>query len=244
MEVRKLLIAEGTEEFRLALADALKGMYYVRTCRDGQQALDLMRSFGPDIVILDMMLPRLDGITILEKSIAAGICPVVLATTSLVTEYLMDSAAGLGIGYVMRKPCDVGATVARLNDLNQRIRPQTVTRPEPRICVTNVLRSLGIPTKLKGYLYMREAILILAQDPEQTVTKELYPAVAARCGCASINVERAIRSAIESAWKKRDERVWQQYFPPAGDGACRRPTNAEFLNRIADCLALSGNVEG
>ena len=89
-----------------------------------------------------------------------------------------------------------------------------------------------------------EAILILAQDPEQTVTKELYPAVAARCGCASINVERAIRSAIESAWKKRDERVWQQYFPPAGDGACRRPTNAEFLNRIADCLALSGNVEG
>ena len=219
-------------------------MYYVRTCRDGQEALDLMHSFGPDIVILDMMLPRLDGITILEKAIASGICPVVLATTSLVTEYLMDSAAGLGIGYVMRKPCDVDATVARLNDLNQRIRPQIVTRPEPRVCVTNVLRTLGVPTKLNGYSYMREAVLILAQDPEQTVTKELYPAVAARCGCASTNVERSIRSAIESTWKKRDERVWRQYFPPAGDGVCRRPTNAEFLTRIADSLALSGSAEG
>lgn len=243
MEVRKLLIAEGTEEFRLALADALKGKYYVRSCREGNEAKELLHSFGPDILVLDLMLPGLDGISLLEQTADAGIRPMVLATTRLMSDYVVDSLERLGVGYVMLKPCDLKSTVDRITDLNQRLRQPLLTLPDPRTHVSNILLALGIPTKLRGYGYLREAVLLMARNPGQSITKELYPAVGARCSCAGTHVERSIRSAIAAAWNHRDEQIWRSYFPPDGDGNLQRPTNAAFICRLADSLQLSQEQE-
>ena len=243
MERMKLLIADGTEDFRIALADALRGAYHVRQCGDGREALEQIRKFLPDILVLDMMLPGLDGITILEMAASAGLRPMVLATTRYLSDYVVDAAERLKVGYLMMKPCDVRATVARISDLSQRICQPLVAQPDPRSHVSNLLLALGIPTKLKGYSYLREAILLMAKDPAQSITKELYPAVGALCNADGDNVERSCRSAIANAWKHRDEHLWRLYFPPDNTGALKRPTNAAFISRLADTLRLE-NLSG
>lgn len=237
----KLLIAEGTEDFRMALADSLRGAYSLRACGDGVQALHLMKTFRPDVVILDLMLPGLDGITLLQRAVEADLRPVVLATTRFHNDYIIESAQELGVGYIMVKPCELRATVARLTDLTQRIHPAVAPRPDQKSYVSNMLLALGIPTRLKGYGYLREAVLLMAKDPGQAITKELYPAVAAsfKTETARIDrthVERSIRSAIGVAWNRRDEQLWQLYFPAQGEVSCRCPSNGEFISRLADSL--------
>lgn len=247
MERLKLLIAEGTEDFRIALADALRGAYNLRECDDGVKALELMRVFRPDVVVLDLMLPGLDGISLLQRAVAADLHPMVLATTRFHNDYVVEAAQELGVGYIMVKPCDIRATVARLSDLSQRIHPPLVSQPDPGTFASNVLLSLGVPTKLRGYGYLREAILLMAEDPTQSITKVLYPAVAARYKKENVrieskHIERSIRSAIERAWDKRDERIWRLYFAPDGDGTLRRPTNGAFVSRIADSLRRESEI--
>mgnify|MGYP003293724525 CR=1 FL=1 len=242
MERLKLLIAEGTEEFRSALEGSLRGIYRVLSCGEGNEALKLMRSFRPDVVILDLMMPGLDGITILERTVASGLHPMVLATTCYYNPYVLDAIQRLGVGYLMVKPCDIQATIARLGDLRQRLQQPVISRADPKVHVSNLLLALGIPTKLKGYGYLREAVLLMAEDPKQSITKELYPAVAAACDGDRKNVERSIRSAIEKAWLFRDENYWKLYFPVDGSGMTRRPTNSEFITRLADTLHMDEEI--
>lgn len=239
MDTLKLLIADSNEEFRQALAEALQGAYYVRCCRDGKEALELLRSFGPDVFVLDLMLPELDGISLLQTAALSGICPMVLATSRFINDYVLDASEQMGVGYLMLKPCDIRATVARIADLSKKLQPPLVTQPDPRTYISNLLLSLGIPTKLHGYTYLREAILLMARKPGQSITKELYPAVGALCGCDKDNVERSIRSAVASAWKRKDDRVWQLYFQPGPDGVIPKPTNSAIITRLADSLHLS-----
>lgn len=241
MERLKLLIAEGTEDFRIALADALRGAYTLRECSEGMKALELMRSFRPDVVVLDLMLPGLDGISLLQRAVAAELNPIVLATTRFHNDYVVEASQELGVAYIMVKPCDVRATVARLADLSQRIHPSLIAQPDPKTFVSNALLSLGIPTKLRGYGYLREAVLLMAQDPTQSITKVLYPEVAAiykkeNIRIESRHIERSIRSAIEKAWERRNEALWRMYFAPEGDGSLRRPSNGAFISRLADSL--------
>ncbi len=243
MEKLRLLIAEGTEELRLALADMLRGVYQIRTCATGDQAQNLLHSFQPDVVVLDLMLPGLDGITLLQWAVEAGHRPAVLATTRLQSDYVLESLNRLGVGYLMVKPCDVRALAARVRDLSTRIHPPKSEIPDVRAQVSNMLLALGISTKLRGYTYLREAVLLKAKDPGQSITKILYPEVAKICGCEAIHVERSIRSAINTAWKNRDEQVWRLYFLPDGTGSIPRPTNGAFISRLADRLRLGMEQE-
>lgn len=239
MDALKLLIADDNEEFRQALAEALQDMYYIRTCRTGKEAMSLLRSFGPDVLVLNLMLPEMDGISLLENAVRSGILPMVLATTPLDNDYVVESVSRLGVEYLMRRPCDVSSTVARIRDLSRRLKPALISQPDPMSHVSNLLLSLGFATRLNGYALVREAILIKARNPDFAITKELYPAVAAACSCRKDHVERSIRSAINNAWKRRDEQVWQRYFHPEADGMVRRPTNGAFITRLADGLRLS-----
>ena len=241
MDALKLLIADSNEDFRLALSQALQGAYYVRSCSNGRQALEQLHSFRPDVLVLDPMIPELDGISLLESAAMDGIRPMVLIATAYVYDYLADAAGRLGIGYIMIKPCNIPATIARISDLSQRIQPPVLTVPDPRSNVSNLLLSLGIPTKLHGYGYLREAILLMAKEPGQSITKVLYPRVAALCGCEPKHVERSSRSAIHAAWENRDERVWKLYFPAGADGTIPRPSNGYFITRLADSLHLNGD---
>lgn len=229
--MRKLLIADCNEDFRLALSKALQGRYLIFCCGSGTEALEILRREHPDTCVLDLMLPELDGITLLEIAVAEGIYPKVLAATPLLTDYVLEAAERLGIGYLMRKPCDIRAISARVGDLSRTLNPP-VPRQEPRSFVSERLLSLSISTKHKGFGYLTEAIVTMAKDPSQSVTKVLYPAVARACGCEKGHVERSIRSALEAAWDHRDDQFWQQYFP----GARRRPTNAVFISRLAEEL--------
>ena len=238
MEARRLLIADGTEDFVSALAAALRGVYELRTCRTGTEALELVRTYRPDVMVLDLMLPGLDGVSILEEVSKAGLHPTVLAVPKLPTDYVVNAAVRLGVGYLMVKPCNVKATVERVRDLSQQVEIAAATPPDPRTEVSNVLLSLGFSTKLRGYHYLREAILEMLRAPGQSVTKELYPAVGKLCDATGIQVERSIRNAISKAWERRDESLWQMYFLKGAGDLLKRPTNAELISAIANRLAL------
>ena len=231
--MRKLLIADCNEDYRAALAAALSSQYHVLCCRSGTEAMALLQKELPDILVLDLMLPELDGLTLLERIAAMGIRPMVLASTPILSDYVNSSAQRLGIEYLVRKPCDIDAIASRIRDLSRRLKS-----PEPHVdpvnFVSSLLLSLSISTKHDGFIYLREAILRMAKDPAQSVTKLLYPEIAHICGCNKDNVERSIRTALDSAWKKRDEDLWQKYFP----GAQHRPSNAVFISRLAEALLL------
>ncbi len=239
MNARRLLIADGTEEFSSALADALSGSYELRRCRTGLEALELISTFRPDVLVLDLMLPGLDGISLLQSAPVMELRPIVLATSRFVNDYIMESMSELNVGYLMMKPCDIKATVSRIADLNRRVRPRIITPADPVTRISNALLTLGIASKLNGYLYLREAVQIVADKPGLSITKELYPEVGKRCGTSANNVERSIRSAIVSAWNRRDEEVWQMYYGNGTNSPMKRPSNAEFVSRLAEKLRES-----
>ena len=238
MEMLKLLIADAGEEFRMALSEQARGMYRIRVCQEGKETLQTMLRFKPDLVVLDMMLPGLDGISILQDASDAGVHPTVLATTKFASDYLAESAHRLGVGYMMVKPCDVRATMARLKDLTEHLNPAETLHQDPRMAVSNTLLALGFSTKLRGYGYLREAILETMRCPGQMVTKELYPKVGKLFDATGVQVERSIRSAIGKAWDQREETVWRQYFPCTSDTSPERPTNSAFISRIAERMNL------
>ena len=231
--MRKLLIADCNEDYRTALAAALSSQYQVLCCRSGTEALAMLYQEHPDIFVLDLMLPELDGLTLLERISANGVCPMVLAATPIFSDYVFSCAQRLGIEYLVRKPCAIEAIASRIQDLSRRLKaPEPKT--DPVSYVTNLLLALDISTKHNGFAYLREAILLMAKDPAQSVTKVLYPEVARLCGCNKENVERSIRTALDRAWEKRDGQMWQNYFP----NAQQRPSNAVFISRLAEALLL------
>lgn len=236
MDATKLLIADSSEEFALALQDALLGPYHVRIARDGKEAEALLDSFRPDILVLDLVLPYLDGITLLQSAVSAGNCPRVLAMSVFFSDYMVDTMTELGVGYIMRKPCQVCAVAARVRDLRARIHPPRPVPSDPKNQAARILISMSFKAKWDGYLYLKEAIAFTIHQHNPSMTKELYPAIAALCDSRSDLVERSIRSAIESAWLHRDDRVWQQYFPAGPDGIISRPTNADFIARLTEVI--------
>ena len=238
MEMQKILIADGTEEFPMALAQMLQGEYHIRITCEGNQTLEVLRSYQPDILVLDLMLPGLDGISLLQAVEELGLKPMVLAMTRFVSPYVMEAMDRFGVGYLMIKPCDVNATLARLQDLSRRHSSPALPAPDIRTTVSNVLLRLGMPTKLRGYGCVREAILCMMREPDMSVTKELYPMVAQLCDGNTAQVERAIRGAIIAAWTAGDQKQWCRYFITGQNGQVPKPTNAEFISRIADCLRL------
>ena len=229
----KLLIADCNEDYRDALTSVLQDRYHVICCRTGTAALAIMHQECPDILVLDLMLPELDGLTLLERICAEGMHPLVLAVTPLLTDYVYSCAQRLGIAYVVRKPCEIQAIASRIEDLSRRLNLR-VPKIDPMNYVTELLLSLGFSTKHNGYFYFRDAILLMAKDPAQSVTKVLYPAVGHTFSCSKDNVERSMRTAIDAAWDRGNSALWNRYFPDAQ----LRPSNAVFISRITEALLL------
>lgn len=238
LETQSILIADSSEEFRSTLTNALQGNYRIYSCRTGKEALDFLKRSLPDILIMDLMLPELDGLSLLQALAASGIHPTTLATTRLANDYVVEATTKLGVEYLMVKPCDIRAIVNRVKDLSSKRPRPSLSAPDNRTHVSNLLVSLGVSTKLRGYSYLREAILSIAVNPMQSITKELYPSIARQFSCNSAQVERSIRNAIQSAWAQRCESVWVQIFQPDGSGNIPRPSNAVFISRLADRVNL------
>lgn len=238
MEMRKVLIADNSEDFTAELADALRSHFFVRTCSTGTQALEQLHRFQPDVLVMDVLLPELDGISLLQAARDEDVMTNVLALTRSAAPYITEALDRFGVGYIMMKPCRLEALRERILDLSSRTKPRVLCQPDMRNTVTNLLLSLRVPTKLRGYGCTREAILYLMRDPEMSITKELYPAVAQICDGNASQVERAIRGAIRAAWVNQDDTVWPAFFQPCADGTIPRPTNAAFLTCLADRLIL------
>lgn len=233
----KLMIADAAEESRQALEALFRDRCVIKTCADGETALELLRQFAPDILVVDLMLPKTDGLSVVQQLRQWEMKTMVLAQTSLGSVYVMDRLQRLEVDYVLQKPCHAQAMEVHILDFMAQLRD---TPPQPQNdgqLITNVLMTLGFSAKLDGYGYLVEAIPLYARDPSQAITKELYVAVGELRRKEATLVERSIRSAIDKAWRERDEEVWQRYFRCAPDGVVPRPSNGAFIARMAQLLA-------
>ena len=245
--MKKLLIADAAEEFRTELQEYLQDTYLIKAGRDGNEALQMMESFKPDMVVMDLLLPGVDGVTLLQRAEERGFRTTVLVVTRYTTDYLMDAVERLGVGYVIVKPCGLDAVAARLADMlaEQKEESGEVTAPDIGTVVDNVLRELSFQTHPRGYMCLREALLQTLCEPNQQVTKTLYPTVGKVCSGNGKQVEQAIRRAINQAWLYRNEEIWNQYFSTrSGDKLTKCPTNKVFIMGVVRHLAydLGQNV--
>ena len=242
MEIRKLLVADASPGFCAALSEMLGCMYELWICNDGAQALEALETFRPDILVTDLTLPGLDGISLLRAAAAYPKCPVRLVTTRYNSPYIEGMIGQLGVDYVMMKPCDIRALADRIHDLSQC--GSTVPAvPCQHTGIGNLLWSLGVCAGRKGYPYLTRIIELYQQDPARSLTKDLYPTVGREFGTSGIAVERVIRSAIHTAWEQRDELIWRLYFPVGCGGRVPRPTNRVFIATLAQALGKQQRLQ-
>lgn len=238
MEKPKILIADSLEDFRDALAEALKPVAHIKTADNGPRVLELLAAFQPDTLALDMMLPGLDGISLLQRIAQKENRPMVLATTRCSSGYVMDACDRFGVDYIMSRPCEIRATVDRILDLCDRRRTQRPPSLEPSVLLSRMLLRMGLANRHHGCPYLHEAILLMSRNRGQAITKELYPAVGAIFGINALQVERCIRNALHLAWAQRDNEIWKEYLDSDPDGTVPRPSNGDFICRMADLLLL------
>ena len=242
-----IVIADNTEEFCSALTGALQragGFHVIGTANDGEQAIRMVTERKPEILVLDLMLTKQDGLSVLKAIASMERKPAVLATSRFITDYVASAAANLGVRYLMLKPCDMTAVVERLEELRGG---QAQRQPELRksntsieAMVTGIIHEIGVPAHIKGYQYLREAIIIAVGDMDviNAITKVLYPQVAKTFQTTPSRVERAIRHAIEVAWDRGDLDTLQRFFGYTVNSTKGKPTNSEFIALIADKLQL------
>lgn len=233
--MHKLLLADPSPEFCAAIIRVLTGAYDVRVCKDGLQAQAMLEEFCPDILVADLALPGLDGLSLLQKAAAKPKRPALLVTTCYTSSYIEGVIGQIGVDYMMRKPCDVRALAERVDDLSQTD-SKTVALPTPRTTLCTILLALSLPVGRKGYKYLEEMIELYRQDPSRSLTKDLYPTVGRMHRTNGAAVERAVRSVIEDAWKDRDEAVWRLYFSMGRGGYVPKPTNGSFIAAVAMAL--------
>ncbi|MBR5020195.1 MAG: sporulation transcription factor Spo0A, partial [Oscillospiraceae bacterium] len=170
--------------------------------------------------------------------------PATLATSAFVTQYVSAAAAGLGVRYLMLKPCDMTALTERLTEIrggeNRRMPIRRSDKTSIETMVTGIIHEIGVPAHIKGYQYLREAIIIAVNDMDviNAITKVLYPQVAKTFQTTPSRVERAIRHAIEVAWDRGDLDTLQRFFGYTVSNTKGKPTNSEFIALIADKLQL------
>ena len=243
-----VFIADNAEEFCSALTAALAradGFQVVGTALDGEQAIRQVEKLKPDILVLDLMLSKQDGISVLKAISGMEKRPVTLATSGFITEYVASTAANLGARYLMLKPCDISALVDRMEEIRggENLRVVDRRRSEKtsiESLVTGIIHEIGVPAHIKGYQYLREAIIIAVNDMDviNAITKVLYPQVAKTFQTTPSRVERAIRHAIEVAWDRGDLDTLQRFFGYTVSNTKGKPTNSEFIALIADKLQL------
>ncbi len=242
------MIADNTEEFCSSLVTTLQrseGFRIVGTANDGEQAVRMILEKQPRILVLDMMLAKKDGIGVLKAISTMERRPAVLATSGFITDYVASAAANLGVQYLMLKPCDMTALVERLEELRGGQSVKTFPshnsgKTSIEAMVTSIIHEIGVPAHIKGYQYLREAIIIAVNDMDviNAITKVLYPQVAKAFQTTPSRVERAIRHAIEVAWDRGDLDTLQRFFGYTVSNTKGKPTNSEFIALIADKLQL------
>ena len=218
--------------------------------KDGQRVLDTVKKEKPDVILADVFMPNLDILGVLNglNDINSKERPMVMAMSSFDNQRLEKETLDAGASYYFLKPFDINTMAERIIQLSgwkNEISPvvvkdNVVTDPELELMVTEIIHQIGVPAHIKGYHYLREAIILSVKNSEilGSVTKLLYPTVAKNHGTTSSRVERAIRHAIEVAWDRGDIDVLNSYFGYTIQNDRGKPTNSEFIAMISDKLRL------
>ncbi|HJB13552.1 MAG TPA: sporulation transcription factor Spo0A [Candidatus Oscillibacter excrementigallinarum] len=244
MDIRRtVLLADANEEFRAMvqrIIEESEEFTVAGSVGDGAEALRLARQEAPDLVLMDVLLPGLDGFGVLKQLRELEKMPKVILVSAFCSDSVVSEAVELGASYFMFKPVERDALLDRMRALFSRDLPEERHPVELKNLVTSVIHEIGVPAHIKGYQYLREAIMIAVDDMDviNAVTKVLYPEVAKRFGTTPSRVERAIRHAIEVAWDRGDLETLQKYFGYTVSNAKGKPTNSEFIAMIADRLVL------
>ena len=260
----KIIVADDNRNLCQMLQNYLQGqedLVIVGVANNGLEAWDLIQSQEPDLIILDLVMPNLDGLGVLERvnARASAVRPKVIMLTAFGQESLTHQAMMLGVDYFILKPFDLEILSKRIRSLTQDIPSSaptqfsssatpivTTTGGGLNLCVevTTMMHQIGIPAHVKGYQYIRDAILMVVEDVSLlgAVTKELYPGIAKKFDTAPSRVERGIRHAIELAWERGHTDTLKRIFGYSMNIERQKPTNSEFIALLADKLRVMSKV--
>ena len=247
----KIILADDSMDFCEMLHMQLEnytGIQVVGKVQDGQELLTQIWEKQPDMIVVDAMLSKKDGLSVIRALQEAHLkkMPSVFVVSSFSSERMMAEAMALKVSYFTIKPCDLADLARRIaahntvmpvfNDPGKNLPPEV----ELEMRVTNIIHDIGVPAHIKGYQYLREAIIMTVKDMDiiNAITKVLYPTVAKRYKTTSSRVERAIRHAIEVAWDRGDGEVLNGFFGYTVSNVKGKPTNSEFISMIADRIRL------
>ncbi|PKM85855.1 MAG: sporulation transcription factor Spo0A [Firmicutes bacterium HGW-Firmicutes-12] len=255
----KVLIADDNRDFVEILHEYFESqedMTVIGTAYNGHETLEMIETKVPDIVLLDIIMPHLDGIGVLEKLGQMDIeRPKIIMLTAFGQESITQRAVELGANYFVLKPFDLEtlgnrvrqlltSTSPKINHSNAPVyNPPTRTRSMD-IEVTNLIHQMGVPAHIKGYQYLRDAILLVISEVNLlgAVTKELYPMIAEKYQTTPSRVERAIRHAIELAWDRGNVEMMNKFFGYTINIQRGKPTNSEFIAMVSDKLRIGTKV--
>jgi len=255
----KLIVADDNRNLCQMLENYFQGqkdLNIVGVAHDGLEAWELIQNQKPDLIILDLVMPNLDGLGVIEKinALITLTRPKIIMLTAFGQESLTNQAMMLGVDYFILKPFDLDILGKRIRSLTQDITlsaPTQFSTTSPIVTtvgsglnlfseVTTMMHQIGIPAHIKGYQYIRDAILMVVEDVSLlgAVTKELYPGIAKKHDTASSRVERGIRHAIELAWMRGNSDTLKRIFGYSMNIECQKPTNSEFIAILADKLRV------
>jgi two-component system response regulator (stage 0 sporulation protein A) len=249
----KIMIVDDNRDFCEALKKYFDGLEDCEVCNvahNGLQALEMLEQNKPDVMILDLVMPHLDGIGVLEKLAVEyeDESPKVIILTAFGQEAMTKRAVELGANYYIIKPFDLDVLANRVRQLaNNHAESTHNSLPRVRnldVEVTNLIHQMGVPAHVRGYQYIRDAILMVVDETSLlgAVTKELYPAIAEKYDTTPSRVERAIRHAIELAWDRGNVELMNKFFGYTIDVERGKPTNSEFIAMVADRLRVGAKV--
>lgn len=249
----RLLIADDNRDFCELLKEFFtqqEDLNLVGIAYNGLEALQMIKETNPDVVVLDIIMPHLDGIGVLEKLVngGSGSKPRIIMLTAFGQESVTQKAVELGADYYILKPFDFNVLATRIRQLADGVNvSQYITPSKPKnldVSVTNIIHEMGVPAHIKGYLYLREAILMVIGEVGLlgAVTKELYPMIAQKFQTTPSRVERAIRHAIELAWDRGNVEMMAKFFGYTINLERGKPTNSEFIAMVADKLRIEQKV--
>lgn len=246
-----VLLADNSEYFAVPCANVMRaqGLDVFLTEKDGKAVLDAIGRQQPDVVIMDLFLPRMDAIGVLSSVELQGMShrPQMMVMSGFDNPALEREVMAAGADYYFLRPFDAAEMARRIQALCGEHTPVPSSRPAAdtppvtlEMQVTDIIHQIGVPAHIKGYQYLRDAIMMAIEDDGiiNAVTKRLYPAVAKRHDTTSSRVERAIRHAIEVAWDRGDVDVLNAYFGYTIHNSRGKPTNSEFIAMIADKFRL------
>ncbi|NLY43540.1 MAG: sporulation transcription factor Spo0A [Clostridiaceae bacterium] len=261
----RIVIADDNADFCEILCEYLNSqddMEVIGVAKDGEEAYRLITELSPEVAILDVIMPHLDGLGVLEKLSQTNMKekPIYIMLSAVGQDRITQSAMALGAEYYIIKPFDMDVLVGRIRQLkgSKRVNRMAIRRDitnddalvsnttlkDLEASVTKVIHEVGVPAHIKGYQYLRDAIMMVIKDMDviNSITKQLYPSIARQYNTTPSRVERAIRHAIEVAWGRGQVEVLDSLFGYTIQNNKGKPTNGEFIAMIADKLRLQLKV--